>query len=121
MKNTAKALNEFYNGFGIPAYPSDSVPDDAQRPYITYLVARPEWNRPATHYCRVWYRGIKNIDLFDMADMIVRTIGQGIKIKCPDGGYLAIYPETPLQQLMVSDDPTDRSVYINLQLNAYNQ
>ena len=118
MKNAADALHAFYSGFGIPAYPAESVPKDARRPYITYSVNVPEWNRPAAHWARVWYRATGNDALFEKADGIIAAIGQGVKLRCA-GGYIALYPENPLAQLLVGEERTDRSVYLNLQLNAY--
>ena len=36
MTNTAKALYQFFSGFGLPAYVEYNVPDEAALPYITY-------------------------------------------------------------------------------------
>ena len=48
MRAVAKALKTFVGGFGIPAYASDSIPDDVRAPYLTYPVQEPEWNQKAT-------------------------------------------------------------------------
>ena len=42
MYQTAKALKEFFSGFDLPAYSTDSVPEDVELPYITYSLAEPE-------------------------------------------------------------------------------
>ena len=33
-----QAINEFWNRFGVMAYDENTVPDDAELPYITYGV-----------------------------------------------------------------------------------
>ena len=116
MLNTAAKLKAFFSGFGIPAYTLDSVPDDVELPYITYPLTEPEWNQKATFYCQVWYRK-KNLEaLITKADQIVAAIGNG-KIIPMDGGYLVIWPETPLMQVLT--DEYSQSAYINLSINAY--
>ena len=34
----AEALHSFYSSFGLTAYEENSVPDDAEFPYITYNI-----------------------------------------------------------------------------------
>lgn len=118
MIATAKALHEFFSGFGIPAYAENTVPDDAQEPYITYPLSEPEWDRQATFYARTYYRSKdSNYEALAKADEIVHAIGTGILLNC-DGGYVAIWPENPLIQIMPPDEDI-RSAYINLSINAY--
>ena len=54
MTNTAKALYQFFSGFGIPAYVEYAPPDNAQLPYITYQLIEPDWDDGGTFYARVW-------------------------------------------------------------------
>lgn len=116
MLNTAAKLKMFFSGFGLPAYTTESVPENVELPYITYLLVEPEWNEQASAYCQVWYPKKKLEALLTKADQIVAAIGEGKKIEMP-GGYLVIYPSTPLIQIM-SDDYS-QSAYIMLSLNAY--
>lgn len=116
MRATAKALKEFVGGFGLPAYTTQSVPKDVQVPYLTYPLTEPEWNQKATWYIQGWYKSTSNAALAEKADQIISEIGTGITIST-DSGFLVIYPETPLVQLMVDGDY--RSFYINLSLNCY--
>ena len=116
MYRAAAALNTFYSGFSLQAYAEDSVPDTAQLPYITYSVNVPEWNRKASNYVRVWDRTKSNAGIIAKADQITAAIGEGINIPL-EGGYLVIWPETPLIQIMVEGDV--RSAYINLSTNSY--
>lgn len=116
MKATAKALKQFVGGFGLPAYAVGSVPNDVSVPYLTYPIQEPEWTSKATFYIQGWYRTTSNAALVEKADQIIREIGTGITINT-DGGYLVIYPESPLVQMMVDGDY--RSFYINLSINVY--
>ena len=116
MYQVAVALKTFFSGFGIPAYTTDSVPDDVSLPYIAYSLAEPEWGQKATMYAQVWDRNRSNTYILQKADQITAEIGEG-KVIPLEAGYLAIWPETPLIQLMTDGD--FRSVYINLSINAY--
>lgn len=118
MIATAKALQTFFSGFGIPAYAENTVPDDAELPYITYPLREPEWNAKTTFYAIVYYRHqTSNLDSLTKADEIVREIGGGIELTI-DGGYIVLWPETPLVQAMPPNGDV-RPAYINLSINAY--
>ena len=116
MTNTAKTLNTFANSFGLPAYSTDTVPDNVPLPYITFPLTEPEWNQKATWYLQGWYRTKSNVELFAKVDEIIREIGTGL-ILGTEGGYIVIYPESPLVQLLVDGDM--RSFYINLSINSF--
>lgn len=116
MRSLAKALKQFVGGFGLPAYTVQSVPKDVQVPYLTYPLTEPEWNQKATFYIQGWYRTTSNAELTATADRILREIGTGITINT-ESGYLVIYPETPLVQMMTDGD--FRCFYINLSINVY--
>lgn len=117
MYNAAAALKTFFSGFGLPAYAENSVPDDVQLPYITYSVSIPEWNQKASMYAQVWDRTKSNTGIMQMADQITHAVGANGKVIPIGGGYLVIWPETPLIQIMTDGD--FRSAYINLSVNAY--
>ena len=116
MRATAKALKQFVGGFGLPAYTVQTVPKDVQVPYLVYPLTEPEWSQKASFYIQGWYRSTSNAELTAKADQIIREIGTGITINT-DSGYLVIYPETPLVQMMTEGD--FRSFYINLSINAF--
>lgn len=116
MKATAKALKSFVGGFGLPAYTTQSVPQDVSVPYLVYPLVEPEWNQKTSFYIQGWFRSTSNTALVEKADQIIREVGTGITINT-DSGYLVIYPETPLCQMMTDGD--FRSFYINLSINVY--
>lgn len=116
MRATAKALKEFVGSFGLPAYTVDSVPDNVSVPYLIFPLKEPEWNQKTTWYIQGWFRTTSNEELTSVADQIIQTIGTGITLTT-DSGYLVIYPDAPLVQLMTDGDY--RSFYISLQINVF--
>lgn len=118
MLNTARALYEFWSGFGLPAYTTSTVPDSVSLPYITYSLVETEPLEGATHYAQVWYRTTSNAALLGKVDEILAAIGTGCRIDC-EGGYVVLRPSTPIVQLMVDQDPANRYAYINLLINCY--
>lgn len=118
MINTARALYEFWSGFGIPAYTIGTVPVEQQLPYITYSVVETEPLESGSVYAQVWYRSTSNVDLLTKVDEIKTALGNGVLIDC-EGGKVALRPSNPLVQLMVDAVPEQRYAYFNLQINCY--
>ena len=116
MYRVAAALKTFFGGFGLPAYAENSVPEDVTLPYITFSLSAPEWNQKASGYAQVWDRSKSNTRIIEKADQITAAIGEGKKIALT-GGYLVIWPESPLIQIMTDGDY--RSAYINFSINSY--
>ena len=116
MVNTAATFKSFFGGFGLPAYTLYSVPDEVNLPYITYPLMEPEWNQKASFYCQIWYPKNRLGELLEKAQSIVGEIGTGKKFDLTEG-YLVIYPDTPLIQILTDEDT--QSAYINLSINAY--
>lgn len=120
MINTARALYQFWSGFGLPAYAVDTVPSDAVLPYITYSLVESESLEPATHYAQIWYRTNSNSVVLAKADQVKAEIGTGLVLSC-EGGYVVLRPSSPFVQMMVGEDPAERCAYINLQINCYHE
>lgn len=116
MYKAAAALKTFFSGFGLSAYSVDSVPEDAELPYITYSISVPEWNQKASMYAQIWDRTQSNSGILRKADEIANAVGEGLRIPF-QGGYLIIWPETPLTQIMVDGDY--RNAYMNFSINSY--
>lgn len=124
MIDVASALQAFYSGFGMRAWPEHSVPKkegDGSAllpPYITYTVVQPHWNENATHQARVWTRSESFAQAAGVADAIKTAIGEGVLLPAGDG-YVCLRPGTPLIQMQPIDDPLLKVAYINLQINAF--
>lgn len=120
MINTAQALYAFWSGFGIPAYTENTIPDEAQRPYITYDLTETEPTEAATHHAQIYFRATGNREILNLVDQIKGAIGTGVRISC-DGGCVVIRPSTPFVQLMADEEPHNRRAYINMQINCYHE
>ena len=118
MTNTAKALYQFFSGFGLPAYVEYSPPEDAALPYITYQVVEPGWRESATLFARVWYRSTSYVDINAKIDQITAAVKEGVNIPTPGGAvYLAMGSPWGQNQPMEGDD-TLKVVYLTFIINA---
>lgn len=111
-----QAIQDFWSGFGIPAYDENTVPDGAQMPYITYSVSTGSLDDTLMLSASVWYHSTSWQGVTQKVHEIAEYIGQGgHRIKAIEGGYLFITQGTPFSQRM--SDPSDdmvRRIYINV-------
>ena len=119
----AQALQSFWSSFGLPAYDSTDVPQDAQMPYITYSVATDSLDNVVNMNASLWYRSTSWKDITQKADQIAEAI---VKMTPPsiqlDNGRLYIAKGTPFAQRMSDEDGNVRRIYLNIQaefLTAY--
>lgn len=118
MTNTAKAMYQFFSGFGIPAYVEYAPPDEAQLPYITYQLIEPDWDDGGTFYARVWYRSTSYTAINAKVDEIRAAIGEGVSIPT-SGGAVYLSKGTPFVQYMpMEGDDTLKVAYINFNIHA---
>lgn len=86
-----RALNTFFNGFGIPGYLEDNIPPAASLPYLTYKPTIPGgWNETASFHARLWYpsKGGR-APILQKEDTISAALPRGgLTIKCEGGAIL---------------------------------
>lgn len=86
-----RALNTFFNGFGIPGYLEDNIPPTASLPYLTYKPTIPGgWNETTSFHARLWYpsKGGR-APILQTEDTISAAIPRGgLKIECEGGAIL---------------------------------
>nr|DAP20965.1 MAG TPA: hypothetical protein [Caudoviricetes sp.] len=86
-----RALNTFFNGFGIPGYLEDNIPPAASLPYLTYKPTIPGgWNETASFHARLWYpsKGGR-APILQTEDAISAALPRGgLTIKCEGGAIL---------------------------------
>ena len=119
MTNIARALYQFFSGFGIPAYPKNNIPDNAEPPYISYEVKAPEPLARALLHAWVWYRGTDYTAVAAKCDAIRAAIGTGVTISA-GGGSIAIFRDngTPFAQEQPDPDKTSRVMYLTMVMLA---
>lgn len=99
------AIQAFFSGFGLNAYPSTSVPtgDDAPDfPYITYTVSTDAAMGRVAVQASLWYRSSSWVAINAKVDAISKEIGAGVVIGCDDGAII-IRRGTPWAQPMGDD------------------
>lgn len=94
MTSIKQALYTFWSQFGVPAYLSDCVPDDAELDYITYNVTQAGFGGSAVLTAFDWHRRSEsgNKARTAMMDKIATALPVGgLLLALPGGGYLMLY------------------------------
>lgn len=121
ISSIVSALYTFFSGFGLPAYPEDTVPDDETLPYITYQIAIPEWEKPVSLYARVWYRSNSFAAISAKVGEIDDAIGPGAVVPM-ENGAIWLYKDSPFIQFMPYEgDPTLKCMYLSMNMQAITQ
>lgn len=122
MTNTAKALYEFFSGFGLPAYVVGAVPDETpdgqpvNLPYITYQLREPHWRTQSQIYAELWYRSTSLVPITAKTDEIRAAIGEGLSIPTEGGAiYLSEFTAEPMY---MEGDDTLKRMYMTMTLEA---
>lgn len=103
-----QTIHSFWSSFGIAAYDENSVPDDAQMPYITYNVSTGSIGDITIMSASVWYRANSWTYLDNMANRISNFIGYGGKTIPLDKGMVWIKRSSPFAQRMADDGEVKR-------------
>ena len=111
----AAAIYQFWNSFGLTAYEENSVPDEAQFPYITYQLVTDSFDREVPVTASLWYRSEGWTAINAKTEEISQEISRGGKILSCDGGAIWLKRGQPFAQNMgdESDDLIKRK-YINI-------
>lgn len=110
------AMHNFFSSFGIPAYASTSVPEEAELPYLTYTPVFDSFSgAPTSITVDLWYRTESEAVPSAKAQEIAEAIGIGGKVLACEDGYIWLYRGTPwCQSLTDAEDPTVKRRYINV-------
>lgn len=115
-----QVLQSFWEGFGLPAYDADTVPDEAQLPYITYSPVWDDFGQTTIMNASIWYRSSKWAEITRKAEQISDMITRGGKVLNYDSGALWIKKGTPWAQRM--GDPEDdsiRRILLNIEVEYF--
>lgn len=109
------ALLKFFNSFGIPGYPTTSVPEDAVFPWLTYDVITSDFDGGEVGLTvKLWYYTEDEAPPNAKAREISKAIGGGVRIKC-DEGYIKLIRGSPwCTSVKDETDPTIKLRYINI-------
>lgn len=111
----AAALLAFFSQFGIPAYPSTSVPDDATYPRLTYDPSYSAWDGGEVSITvNLWYytesEALPNAKAQEISDALGLS---GKTIPC-DGGMIWLKRGSPFAQPVQDTDNNVKRRYINI-------
>lgn len=113
----AAALYKFFSSFGISAYVSTSVPDDAEFPRLTYeLVTSAFDGGEVSCTVNLWYKSDTEIEPNAKAQEIADKIGIGGKVIPCEDGYIWIKRGSPWCQSIADDNDLIKRRYINVTL-----
>ena len=111
----AAALYQFWNSFGLTAYEENSVPDDAQSPYITYQLVTDSFDREIPITASLWYRSESWTAINAKTEEISQKISRGGKIIACDGGAIWLKRGQPFAQNMGDEiDDLIKRKYLNI-------
>ena len=111
----AAAIYQFWSGFGLTAYEENSVPDEAQFPYIAYQLVTDSFDHEAPVTASLWYRSESWTAINAKTEEISQKISRGGKVIACDGGAIWLKRGQPFSQNMgdESDDLIKRK-YLNI-------
>ena len=111
----AAAIYQFWSSFGLTAYEENTVPTDADFPYITYQLVTDSFDREIPLTASIWYRSESWAGINAKTEEISQKIGRGGKVIPCDGGAIWLKRGQPFAQSMgdESDDLIKRK-YLNI-------
>lgn len=98
-----QALFEFMGSFGIPAFPSSSVPDDVVFPYLVYDPATTNRGQSISSTIKVFDYSESEASINAIADRIAKEIAGGSSVICDDG-VICIYTDGGWSALIDEND-----------------
>ena len=111
----AAAIYQFWNSFGLTAYEENSVPDEADFPYITYQLVTDGFGREIQLTVSIWYRSEGWTAINAKTEEISQKISRGGKIISCDGGAIWMKRGQPFAQSMGDEsDNLIRRKYLNI-------
>ena len=116
----AQALHDFWSSFGLPAYDVNTVPDNAEMPYITYETSTDSLDYVLALSASLWYKQMSWEDITKKADEISKYIfEQNPCTKKIDGGRMYIARGTPFAQRMADVDDMIRRIVLSIYVEFF--
>lgn len=112
-----QAVQSFWSGFEWPAYDEQTVPEDAQLPYITHESSVSDFDREIAQTASLWMRSTSWQTITAKEKEIAARITRGGTMVKYDGGAFIIRMASPwAQHLAEQTDDTIRRVVLNYTL-----
>lgn len=117
-----QAIHAFFSSFGWKAYDSNSVPDSAELPYITYDAITSNISGTVFPAATLNDRSMSWESVVQKSNEIAQSLDYGGTTIKFDDGLLFITQGSPFSQRLPDDDPGIRKMYLNFAmqfLSAY--
>lgn len=117
--NKYEAINKFFSGFGIPAYPVGSVPTEPKFPYLTYQLPTGDFqSRETAMEVNLWFYTTSEADPDLKADELKKAIGYGGRLLTFEDGAVWIKRGSPWCQAVPNESGNSmiKRRYINVDL-----
>lgn len=109
-----RALNQFFSGFGITAYPSNAVPNDTTFPWLTYTTPV-GYDGDVSAEVNLWYHTESEATPNKKASEIAEAIGVGGVTIPYDEGLIWIKRGNPFSNALTdANDATIKRRQINV-------
>lgn len=108
-----QAIHSFWSSFGLTAYDENSVPDNAQLPYITYSMSYDSFDNTVSLTASAWDESYSWLLLTDTAHEIANYIGSGKILKTDNGGVWLI-KGSPFYQRTGTEKDNVKRIYFNI-------
>lgn len=101
-----QAQAAFWNGYGVPAYEENAVPDakEVTFPYITYQAVSAPFDGDVSVNASIWTKGTSWVIADGLVDAIESDLHNGGKVLSYTGGMIWVTAETPFSQSMGDPD-----------------
>lgn len=109
-----QAIHAFWSSFGLTAYDENSVPDNAQLPYITYSLSYDSFDNNVPMTASLWSQSTSWTTITNVANAISDYIGEESTILPTDKGGVRIWRGSPFYQRMGDVENNLKRIYINI-------
>ena len=121
-----EALQSFWSRFylsqtNIKAYDENTVPDNAQMPYITYEVIVDDIRGQVMASVDLWDRGTSWATVTALKDVIGSYIGYGGAKANYDHGQMWIKKGQPFARRVPDDDGNIRHIALNIEIEYFTE
>lgn len=111
-----QAIHNFWSSFGLPAYDENTVPDNAEMPYVTYAVSVGPIDDVQLLSGSLWYRSYKWEEISQKCEEIAKFLNdhRPYTVKIDDGFLWISYGSQFARRMNDPSDDMIRRIYLNL-------
>ena len=111
-----QALQTFWSQFGVEAYDENSVPDDAELPYITYEVSTDNFDNQVYLSGSIWSRSKSWATVINISHNVEAAVGYGGQTIGYDNGLIWVKRGAPFSRRMGDPDDSIKRIIINIEV-----